>query len=178
MANLPSHDAVLRAFSYDPESGVVLWRHRADAPDNVNAARSGKEAGGFTVSGYKAVGFNGCQIRLHRLIWFYMTGAWPKDQIDHINGNKADNSWGNLREASGVQNSHNTRKRPGSASPLKGAHWDSRKMKWTARICVAGKRTFLGVYDTDEEAHRAWADAAKKLVGDFARIDSSFEGAA
>jgi hypothetical protein len=50
---------------------------------------------------------DGKQQRVHRLIWLYMTGEWPKDQIDHINNVKHDNRWKNLREADNQLNHYN-----------------------------------------------------------------------
>lgn len=78
---------------YDPETGIFVWlvtRQRSPA---------GKEAGGYDEKGYRRICVNGTKVRAHRLAWLYMTGEWPEDQLDHINGLKDDNRFVNLREA-------------------------------------------------------------------------------
>jgi hypothetical protein len=136
---------------YDPKSGVL--------------SRNGKQAGGKGADGYRTVSVFGRRYRAARIVWLWMTGDWPKGDIDHINNDPMDDRWENLREASRVQNLANTRARSG----LKGACWVSAKNKWKAQIRRDGKNRHLGYFDTPEEANAAYRDAALKAHGEFAQ---------
>mgnify|MGYP000170753798 CR=1 FL=1 len=80
---------VKEQFTYDPKSGVLQNRYS------------------LKVYGTNNVGFNGSHYKPHQIIWMYMTGGWPKCEIDHINQNKADNRWHNLRDVSHKVNCDN-----------------------------------------------------------------------
>jgi hypothetical protein len=91
-----------------------------------------------------------------------MTGEWPKHTIDHINGDPSDDRWCNLREATPAQQNGNM---PcWSRLGVKGVtrHWSGRYM---ARI----KKRYIGMYDTLDDAARAYAEAAAREYGEFAR---------
>lgn len=99
---------------------------------------------------------------VHRLAWLYMTGAWPDEEIDHIDGNPANNAWNNLRVGNRSCNAENQKK----------AHVDSftgllgvcaRGNKFTAKITVRGKKRSLGTFNTPEEAHQAYLVAKREL---------------
>jgi hypothetical protein len=76
---------------YDQETGDLTWK------------TSGKKAGALN-NGYLRVGKHG--VYAHRLAYFKMTGEWP-EEVDHINGNKLDNRWDNLRLCNHQQNTWN-----------------------------------------------------------------------
>jgi len=88
-----------------------------------------------------------------------MTGNWPVGQIDHIDGDKANNRWTNLRLASQAQQNMNSKTR---RDGLKGAYPYARG--WRAQI----GNTHLGVFVTEIEAHRAYLIAADRLYGEYA----------
>jgi hypothetical protein len=66
-----------------------------------------------------------CKVFLyaHRLAWWFHYGQFPKDQVDHINGNRADNRIINLREAAHAHNRMNMRPTSRNTSGVKGVHW-------------------------------------------------------
>lgn len=64
----------------------------------------------------------------------------------------------------------NTGKRADNTSGYKGVTWDKREQKWRARIGKEGKRKHLGYFDTAEEAHEAYKNAAPEYHGEFARV--------
>jgi hypothetical protein len=87
----------------------------------------------------------------HRLAWLYMTGAFPKEQIDHINLDRADNRWRNLREATQSQNRANVSAYANNTSGIKGVNWDKRAGKWRAQIYIAGRKTLLGMFSAKDD---------------------------
>ena len=145
--------------TYDPETGV--FRRRIARVGGKAAA--GQIAGTIRKdSGARQICLD-CKVYLaHRLAWLYMTGKWPKDQIDHCNVNPSDNRWVNLREATPSQNGANKRvQRAG----LKGVVFHKQKQKYMAQI----KSEYLGLFETEHEAHDAYLRAAKEMYGEFAR---------
>lgn len=106
-----------------------------------------------------------------RLAWLYMTGEWPENEIDHINLDRSDDRWLNLREATRAQNSFNTPRRSNNMSGAKGAYWHSQHRKWCAHIKIDGELKHIGLFATIDEAAAAYAAAAKLHRGEFARTE-------
>ena len=89
-----THDYVISTYLYDVTTGSLTYRKSA------GCRKAGELVGwidGHDVK-YLVTKVNGEKVRLHRLIYFYMTGEWP-DCIDHINGNSLDNRWENIRNS-------------------------------------------------------------------------------
>jgi len=92
--------------------------------------------------------------------------------VDHINHNGLDNRKANLRPATCRQNSYNRihfRKNP--SSKYKGVSFKKRTKKWTAQIRYNGKTKFIGSYENEIEAAKAYDKAAKKHHGEFAVLN-------
>lgn len=148
---------------YDPIIGRWTWRITRG-----RLAPAGSNAGFRDKSGYVVIRVDRKLYRAHRLAWLYVTGKWPKDQIDHINGDRSDNRFRNLREATGFQNRANSRKRKDNTSGYKGVHWRQDANKWRARIHSNGKCVYLGYFSSKEGAHAAYISASKIYHGKFA----------
>jgi hypothetical protein len=100
-------------------------------------------------------------------------GEIPKNQIDHVNGDKSDNRIENLRQATPTQNSCNVGKRARNKSGFKGVSYEpkSKKNPFIAQIQVGGKKVYLGCFQTAEVAHGAYVKASAELHGTFARTE-------
>ena len=124
--------------------------------------KAGMPAGSLRRDGYVYAMFDGRRAMAHQFAWLYVTGEWPTQEIDHMDGNKANNAFANLRQVSRRANTENKRtaKRT-STTGLLGVvrHRD----KFVAKIVHAGKRTHLGVFETPEAAHEAYVQAKRRL---------------
>lgn len=98
-----------------------------------------------------------------------MTGELPAFIVDHINGVRNDNRWLNLRRADASQNCWNSKKPSTNTSGAKGVSFHKATGKWQVRIRVRGKQKHIGLFDSVEEAELAFAVAADKFHGEFAR---------
>jgi hypothetical protein len=110
--------------------------------------------------------FKGRNICAHRLAWFMVYGKIPDGNLDHTNRDPADNRISNLRLATFSQNNVNTKYR---GKYLRGVSVNKRNSSgYRATICMNRKRILLGTFDTEQEAHEAYLQAAKVLHGEFA----------
>jgi hypothetical protein len=137
-----------------------------------NGRWSRKEA--FTASngfGYRRGAIFDQSLLAHRVIWCMQTGAWPMTDIDHINMDRACNKWTNLRAATRSENHRNRVSRAGSTSRFLGVSWAADRSKWTARISQKDGYRHLGAFEAEEDAARAYDNAAKLHHGEFARLN-------
>ncbi len=154
------------AIDYDPTTGVF-----------VNKIRRGKVLAGDVLGcvkddrGVVVIGIDHGLYRAHRLAWLWMTGKWPKEDIDHKDGNPSNNRWENLREATDSQNLSNMKKPITNTSGRKGVsrRWDGKA--WQVHIRANGKSTYVGSHTDLDKAHKMYADAARKHKGEFARLE-------
>lgn len=154
---------LLELVHYDPATGE--FRARVQRGNR----KVGALLGTLTSHGYLKVTIDGEASYLHRFAWFYMTGAWPEGDVDHINGNGADNRWSNLREAAHFQNMHNVGLRADNSSGVRGVYFNRQKKRWQASVTVNGRRVSLGRFKSLEEAGAAVKAAGTRLVGEFYR---------
>lgn len=150
--------------SYDPKTGYFTWLNPASAH-----IKTGQRAGTVGVLGYVHITISRRIYLGHRLAWFYMTGEWPSDEIDHKDLNKSNNAWSNLREATHAENLHNRRASKNNKSGYKGVWWHPKAGKWQAQICTNRTRTYLGLFSRAEDASAAYKAAAERLHGEFSR---------
>jgi hypothetical protein len=148
---------VLRSkLTYNPETGVFIWRVRA------GKAWPGRVAGSPDSWGHTQIRINTRKYATHRLAWLYVHGEWPKQHIDHIDGNPANNALRNLREVDMSVNQQNLRK--AKSTNKCGLLGVSRKANYSvARIKVGDRVLFLGTFETNEEAHAAYLNAKRRF---------------
>ena len=152
-----THERLLQVVRYNPETGVWVWR-----ASRYPIRNGTKAALGLDDKGYHRIKIDGTLYRAGRLAFFYMMRKWPI-QIDHIDGNRGDDRWINLREATCSENCRNRKVRRDSTTGAKGATRNQRTF-----IARVGGR-YLGCFATAEDAHRAYWKAAREDYGDFAR---------
>lgn len=158
-------DRLRELFHYDPDTGVFTYRTRASC-----CTRIGDVAGSVNTEGYRHIRVYGRAYKAHRLAWLYVKGVWPVGMIDHINGDRADNRFGNLREATRSENLANSRVfRRGKAFP-KGVRLSPHG--FSARIQARKQSYFLGYFKSETEAAAAYEVAARNLFGKYARVAS------
>lgn len=151
---LPPISVLREHFSYCPETGDIT-RIKAYHPTKCGVVNS------VRANGYKSVSFQKKSYLAHRIAWLLQTGQEPEQSIDHINGDSTDNRWCNLRIATQDQQKGN------SASPggkyLPGTRPSGKGGKWQA----ASGSTYLGVYETEQEAHQAYVVWHRQTHGEF-----------
>jgi len=151
-----------KLLDYNPKTGIFRWR----------VAKARRIKIGIPIITHNIM-IDGKNYHAHRLAFLWMTGRWPKYDIDHKNGNFHDNRWTNLREATPSQNMMNarTQKFRKFTSRYKGvSKCSDRPGKWMARIATHKPGGFLGRFNSAEEAHAAYRKAARKHFGEFARF--------
>jgi len=124
---------------YSPISGEFTWKVKPSLGVPVGAPAGHKSKAGYT------------QIRIgkqlhyaHRLAFLYMEGIFPIEQVDHIDGNRANTAWLNLRQVSCLENQRNVSISKNNKSGVLGISWLSRRQKWLATIGIGYKTVFLG----------------------------------
>jgi hypothetical protein len=159
-----SRERLFEVVNYDPETGFFTWKKITS-----NRAKVGEVAGNIMKNGYWKIGIDKQDFYAHRLAWFYVHGYWPDKYIDHVDGNKLDNSITNLREATNSQNGANRGVPVHSRIGMKGVRRVPRSKRFAAQIQVRGGPRYLGMFDTMDEAHAAYFAAAREAFGEFAR---------
>jgi hypothetical protein len=119
-------------------------------------SRFGREINYKFYTGYKVINLKidkkDYKLLQHQFIYYVATNKIV-EQIDHINGDRADNRIINLREVTNQQNSFNQK--------AKGYHWNKNANKWESQIGLNGKSIGLGYFDTELEARQAYLEAKK-----------------
>ena len=154
-SKLLTQEQLKQRLTYNKNTGAFYW------VTETGGVRKGQRAGAYDKAGYEYIGINNRNWKSHRLAWLYIYGVHPKNIIDHINGVKCDNRIINLREASKAENCRNSVSNKG----LKGAY--RLGSKWVAAITYNKKKTHLGMFLTQEEAHAAYCTKAKELYSEF-----------
>lgn len=174
-----TQETLRRLLDYSPDTGVFVWKTRnieefASAKFPIrehprwNTRYAGKPAGIPDRRGYIRIKLFGKRHAAHRLAWLWMNGEMPTLDIDHIDLNKSDNSWSNLRQATRAENTANRPPANNNTTGLKGVHWHKANRKWTASVGNKGSN-YLGTFDCPAAAHFAYQIAANRLFGEFAR---------
>ena len=156
---LPSASTLWELFEYNPLTGELLWRKQLSTK-----CKPGSTAGGLNGRGAREVSINKIKYLVHRLVWAWVTACDPTTAIlDHKNRNPGDNRFWNLRLATQSQNMSNIT----HANPCGYKGVQRVGNRFTARLRIEGRVTYLGSFATAAEAGAAYAEAARSLHGDF-----------
>ena len=152
---------------YSQETGNFIWKIRP-----ANHIHIGDIAGSLHHTGYIVIQINKKLYLAHRLAWLYMTGNFPVNTIDHIDGINIPNfnKWSNLRDITHQKNNFNKGINKNNTSGYKGVSWNKRNNKWQVEIGVNGKSIYLGYFVDIEEASDAYEKAKLKyhnIIGEI-----------
>jgi hypothetical protein len=131
---------------YNPETGVLMWRvarPRADQWSNV---------GSLTPQGYLRTSIRGRAYFVHSLIWLYVYGYFPENDIDHIDRVKTNNCLGNLRVVSKCCSAQNKSVYKNNKSGIKGVHWCNTTQRWRVCIVLSKGQRVIGSFEDFTEA--------------------------
>ena len=145
---------------YAKISQYTWWAHVAKRKDGTI----------LNVYAYRSVRVNGVlkNQSMHR----FLMHEPENKQVDHIDHNGLNNSQSNLRICTCQQNQMNQKKRFNVSSIYKGVVWHKKNQKWQASIRINGKRTYLGIFDSEIEAAKAYNNAAIKHYKEFASLNT------
>lgn len=127
------------------DAGLVVKNKYLHSPE------VGEPAGSISNRGYLMAKVLGRNFLVHHAVWFLAHNRWPEQPLDHIDGNRLNNSPENLREVSQSQNQKAHAETYGVVG-YRGVDFHKSLSKYRARAFVDGKRKHLGYYDTPEEA--------------------------
>ena len=142
-----------------------VFKNRFDVRDNgLFYKETGKRAGWLNSNGYERVTVNGKNFYVHRIVYFLKTGKEPQF-IDHIDGDRRNNSFSNLRSCTRVQNNQNT----AGKTTYKNVTFHKKANKWQVRLKANYKDHYLGLFEDFELACLVAEEARRLFHGEFAR---------
>jgi len=158
MNKLPSLEDVKKQVWYDKQTGVfrarIGYRHH----------KVWRIVGNKETKGYLQIKIGERLYMAHRLAWLYATGQDPifyGMQVDHIDNNKTNNSFTNLRLVTNKQNCENRTLNSRNKTGHRGVY--QKGNCFTAQICHNYKRIYLGVFINLEDACKAVEQKRKEL---------------
>jgi len=142
---------------YDADTGVMRWRVRMS-----NFCHAGRIVGTLQSRRGLETHIARKSYQVHRLIWLWVYGEWPKYTIDHINGNREDNRLCNLRDVSMMGNCQNQRRaKSTSKTGILGVIKVGSRYK--ASITAGYKLKHIGTFATAQEAHAAYLRVKREI---------------
>ncbi len=141
---------------YNPKTGSMTWKK------SRGSVSAGMPLKSKHKDGYFMAWVNKKLYLVHRLAWLYVTGEFPKQEIDHINGDRTDNRIKNLQDVSKTENQKNASIRIDNTSGMTGISFRKQTKKWRAYINHNSKIIYLGQFVKKEDAIKIRKEANKK----------------
>ena len=155
----PTQARIKELLHYNESTGDLMWKNRMSP-----RVPAGAIAGCITKDGYRSTKIDQYWIYTHRVIWIYVYGSLPPEYIDHIDGDRLNNKLSNLRAVTNEQNQHNQRPTGRkSESGILGVTINRKENRWQSSIRASGVLCYLGLFETIEEAQKAYKQAKKLL---------------
>ena len=164
--NNPSLARVKELLHYEPVTGEFRW-----LVTRSRSAKVGDVAGTLGRTGYIQIQVDRTSYKAHRLAFLFMEGSLPPAVTDHVNGDKLDNRWVNLRHATTAQNNRNRGKTVVNVIGYCGVAFNERWNKFSARIGLEKSQYHLGWYKEKSTAIAVYSFVCKQIHGEFARLD-------
>jgi hypothetical protein len=144
-------------FNYNPETGEFtrLVSQRSNLVGKIAGYPNRVGSEKF----YIRIRIDGRLYLAHRLVWLYTYGAWPENDIDHVDQDSLNNRLSNLRDVTNTENSKNQKIPKHNSSGVMGVHFHNKAQKWLAQIAVNGKRIYLGLFELKDDAITARKNA-------------------
>lgn len=157
--NTMTQDFLKECVTYDPDTGIFIWNTRPlshfkdlHAWSVTNSIYEGKVAGRLNREGYIEITIGYKFYRAHRLAFLYMEGYLPENCVDHIDKNKSNNKWENLREVSIMCNGQNCNLAKNNKTGITGVHLNKKTNKFISYIMTAGVAKRLGSFSNLDDA--------------------------
>lgn len=149
-------DRLRELLDYDPETGVFTRRI-----DRGRSWKAGQICGSHSRDGRMQISIDGKTYQFARVAWLYVTGEWPKGDVDHIDVNTSNNRWANLRDVTHQVNTQNVvRPRRGNPSGYLGVTMHQGRFR--ANLTISGKHVYIGMFGSALEAHNAYLEVKRK----------------
>lgn len=133
---------------YNPDTGVLVRTHALNRAHQIVPKHHIPTA--TNIQGYLQLRMFKTPRLVHRLAWLYMRGSVPKE-IDHINGDRRDNRWVNLREVTSSENKRNMGVSVTNKSGVPGVFFYPRYQKWEVTITRENQHHYLGRFESFDE---------------------------
>jgi hypothetical protein len=165
MSTIKVQEYLDHRLKYDPLIGHFTWLYHPHS-----RSLNGTLAGNISTEGYRAIGIGSKSYYAHRLAWLVMEGVLPTKgtSIDHIDGDRLNNAWGNLRLATKSQNGQNSKLKVTNSSGIKGVHWHAASKTWVVAIMLDYRNYHGGYYTSLPKAELAAINLRNKLHSEYA----------
>lgn len=156
---------ILDCIEYDESSKSCLrWKKKRST--NPKVVTGGEALCSVNGRGYMHGFFEDSHVLSHMVVYFLKTGEWPKECIDHIDGDKLNNKFSNIRQSGSTLNARNQKINKNNKSGHHGVRWVENRGKWMARGKRDGKTIYLGIYANINDAINA-VETFKASVGGY-----------
>jgi len=138
-----TQDNLKKLLHYSPDTGVFTW-----LVSSARRIKIGYIAGCIDPQGYRVISVNKRLYQAHRLAFLYMTGGFPENDTDHINGFCGDNRWCNLRSVTNAENRRNQRTPRNNTSGIMGVSRSRLMESWRVDVKDSGKQLYRSFSDS------------------------------